>query len=303
MGTGPYRLSEWKRGSKLVLEAHPGYREAYFRGSGDPADAELVAAMKGRRVPMAGRIEVNIVDEDITRRRLFEKGDLDFVQLRGEVATRPLADGKLKPPYAARGIARHVSVEPFLFSLYFNMKDPVVGGMTHERVALRRAIAMAWDADAAVTVVLSGQAMPAGQMIPPGVTGHDPGQPPTIDMRPQRRERASGPFRIRQARSRRLPHRARRLAADSYADAADRRRLARLPDAVEAQPRCDRTAHRVELAPFQEVIKDLENGMYQMYQDGFGGAPTGYNILAQLRDPAAARQRRAVPQRGIRPGS
>ena len=37
-----------------------------------------------------------------------------------------------------------------------------------------------------------------------------------------------------------------------------------------------------KLAPFQEVIKDLENGKYQMYQGGFGGAPSGYNIFAQL---------------------
>src|SRR4029453_7874333 len=36
------------------------------------------------------------------------------------------------------------------------------------------------------------------------------------------------------------------------------------------------------VAPFQEIIKDLEKGKFQMYQGGFGGSPTGYNILAQL---------------------
>jgi hypothetical protein len=35
-----------------------------------------------------------------------------------------------------------VFAEPFTFSLYFNTKDPVVGGMTKERIALRRAIAL-----------------------------------------------------------------------------------------------------------------------------------------------------------------
>ena len=88
VGTGPYRLKEWKRGSRVVLVAHSGYREAGFPASRDPADASLVAAMKGKRVPFAGTVEISIVDEDITRLLLFEKGDIDFVQLRGEIATR-----------------------------------------------------------------------------------------------------------------------------------------------------------------------------------------------------------------------
>jgi ABC-type transport system substrate-binding protein len=281
VGTGPYRLREWKRGSRLVLEAHPSYREAYFPDSDDPANADLVAVMKGRRVPMAGRIEVNIIDEDITRLLLFEKGDLDFVQLRGEIATRLLADGRLKPQYAARGIGRHAMVEPFLFSLYFNMKNPVVGGMANERVALRRAIAMAWDGETAVKIVLSGQAIPASQMIPPGVTGHDPGLPP---------------------RSLYDPGSANALL-DRFGYARDRTGFRTAPDGsplvLSLMLRTGGTSRDVQtlwkrnleaiglrtefkLAPFQEVIKDLENGKYQMYQGGFGGSPTGYNIFAQL---------------------
>ena len=108
VGTGPYRVKEWKRGSRLILEANPNYREAYFPESDRKEDAEVVRAMKGKRVPFAGTVEVNIVDEDITRLLLFEQGGLDFVQLRGEIATRMLANGKLKPEYAAKGITRTV---------------------------------------------------------------------------------------------------------------------------------------------------------------------------------------------------
>ena len=88
VGTGPYRLKEWKRGSRLILEANPNYREAYFPESNRKEDAELVRSMKGKRIPMAGTVEVNIIDEDITRLLLFEQGNLDYVQLRGEIATR-----------------------------------------------------------------------------------------------------------------------------------------------------------------------------------------------------------------------
>jgi ABC-type transport system substrate-binding protein len=283
VGTGPYRLKEWKRGSRVVLVAHPGYREAGFPASRDPADASLVAAMKGKRVPFAGTVEISIVDEDITRLLLFEKGDIDFVQLRGEIATRLTAgDSKLKPEYAARGIARHVFVEPFLFSTYFNLKDPVIGGMGNDRVALRRAVAMSWDADTAIKVVLAGGAIPAGQLIPPGVAGHDPALPAKSIYDPGtanalldrvgygKRDRAG--FRLAPDGSPLM------LTVMLRTGGASREFQMLWKRSLEAiGVRGD-----FKLAPFQEVIKDLENGKYQMYQGGFGGAPSGYNIFAQL---------------------
>jgi ABC-type transport system substrate-binding protein len=56
------------------------------------------------------------------------------------------------------------------------MDDPVVGGYTADKVALRRAIAMAYDVGDEIRVLRKGQAIPATQMIPPGLTGHDPGR-------------------------------------------------------------------------------------------------------------------------------
>ncbi len=38
VGTGPYRLKDWRRGQKIVLEASPSFREEYFPDSSDPAD-------------------------------------------------------------------------------------------------------------------------------------------------------------------------------------------------------------------------------------------------------------------------
>ena len=58
VGTGPYRLVEWKRASRVVLEANPHYRTLAFPDSGDPAYRALVATMKGRKLPAIGRVEV-----------------------------------------------------------------------------------------------------------------------------------------------------------------------------------------------------------------------------------------------------
>jgi len=282
VGTGPYRLREWKRGSKLVLEASPTYRVAYFPESSDAADARLVRGMKGKRVPMAGTIEVNIIDEDLTRLLLFEQGGLDFVQLRGEIATRLLDNNQLKPEYAARGIARYVHYEPFLFCVYFNTRDAVIGGMSNDRIALRRAIAMAWDTDELIRIVLAGQAAPANQMIMPGVTGHDP----TLAVKSMYDPKTANALLDRFGYDRR--------DVEGFRKAPDGSRLA-----IALTLRTGGTSRETQtlwkknmeaiglrtqftLAPFQDVIKDLEKGKFQIYLGGFGGSPSGYNIFAQL---------------------
>ena len=244
VGTGPYRLREWKRGSRIVLEANPGYRTLRFPDSDDPRHAALVRSMRGKTLPQVGVVEISVIEEDVTRLLEFDRGGLDYVVLRGETANRPLANGALRPEYVARGIARHVLTEPFLFSIYFNMNDPATGGMTTERIALRRAIALGFDVDNLVKVVYAGQARPANQMAPPGVTGHDPALP----ARP-RADPAAARALLDRVGYRNLDADGYRLTPDGTAADADpvaalRRDLARDRDPVEAGHERARPAHR-----------------------------------------------------------
>ena len=302
VGTGPFRVKEWKRGSRLILEANPNYREAYFPDSDRKEDADLVRSMKGRRVPFVGTVEVNIIDEDITRLLLFEQGGLDFVQLRGEIATRLLADGKLKPEYAARGITRTVIAEPFLFSLYFNMKDPVIGGMSNERIALRRAIALGWDADTLIKVVLADQAIPANQMIPPGVGGHDPELPVKSLYDPATARALLDRFGYDKRDPDGFRTRARRLAPDAHAVAAHRRRHARGADAVEEEHGGDRLADRVQRravpgdhqGPGEGEVPDVPGRLRRV-------ALGLQRACAAARQAAAAGEHRAIRQCRLRP--
>ena len=57
---------------------------------------------------------------------------------------------------------------------YFNMEDPVVGGYTPEKVALRRAIELAYDIGREIHIVRRGQAIAAQAPMPPGTSGYDP---------------------------------------------------------------------------------------------------------------------------------
>jgi len=282
VGTGPYRLREWKRGSRVVLEANSRYRPLGFPESSDPANAALVRRMQGKTLPQIGVIEINLIEEDITRLLEFDRGRLDYVALRGEVANRLLANGKLKPEYVARGIARHVYAEPFLFALYFNVADAVVGGMSNERVALRRAMALALDRKNLVDVVFAGQAMPANQLVPPGVTGHDP----TLSTKPQYDPAAAKSLLDRSGYG--------NLDAEGYRKGPDGKPLTVILSvasgdrAREIQTWWKKSMNAIGLrtqfrvTPFQDFIKETDAGNFQVKVDGYGGTPSGYGELIQL---------------------
>ncbi len=282
VGTGPYRLREWRRGSRIVLEANPGYRTLRFPGSADPAHAALVRSMQGKALPQVGVVEISIIEEDTTRLLEFERGNLDYIEVRGEPATRLLAQGRVKPEIAARGVTRHAFHEPFLFAFHFNVADPVLGGMGSERVALRRAIALALDMATLVDVVYAGQGTPANQIVPPGVGGHDAALPakPLYDPAAAKALLDRFGYGKRDARGFRLaPDGAPLVVTFTLRSGAVSREIQTLVkrnlDAVGLQT-------EFHVTPFQDAIKELIAGRYQIFFSGFGGSASGYPQLSQL---------------------
>jgi ABC-type transport system substrate-binding protein len=294
VGTGPYRLREWKVGSRIVLEANPNYRTLRFPASNKPADAELERSMRGRTFPQIGVIDISVIEEDTTLLLEFERGALDYVELRAEIANRLLANDKLKPEYAARGIVRHARLEPFLFFVDFNMTDPVVGGTSREKIALRRAIAMGLDTQNLVDVVYAGQGQPANQMIPPGVSGHDPAAP------------AKSLYDAAAARTLLDRFGYDKRDTEGYRKAPDGKpltvvlslRAAAISREMQTLWKRDMDAIGIRIdfhvTPFQDFVKELIAGQYQMSAAGFGGIPTGDGILELLdsRQPPFANQSR-----------
>ena len=177
VGTGPYRLVEWKRGSKVVLEANPHYRTIAFPASSDPAHKALIASMSGRRLPAIGRVEVSIIEEPNPEFLSFEQGLLDLLAFGSETTRRVLDGDRLKPEFVKRGVVYLRQPAPFLTFTYFNLEDPTVGGYSTSQVALRRAIAMGFDTGELIRVLFAGMALPANQLLPPGVSGHDTSMP------------------------------------------------------------------------------------------------------------------------------
>jgi ABC-type transport system substrate-binding protein len=178
VGTGPYRLAFWKRSSKLVFEASPGFREEIFDGEPGAGDAEgqaILAAQKGKHLPMVGRVEVYIIEEAQPRWLAFlnEEHDLAF-EVSPEFANIAWPNNTLAPNLRKRGIRMAQVPGLDLTFAYFNMEDAVVGGYTPEKVALRRAISLAYNTRDEIAIVRKGQAILANAPYSPGVAGYDP---------------------------------------------------------------------------------------------------------------------------------
>jgi ABC-type transport system substrate-binding protein len=175
VGTGPYMLTRWARASKISLEANPNYHGFIwsFQPGEDPRDREIVARMKGRKMPLIGRIEISVIEEEQSRWLAFQRGELDVLLLPGTFAPVAMPGNKLSPALAERGVTINQLIDPEITYTFFNMRDPLLGGFAKEKVALRRAIAMAYDTAEEVRVVRKDQAVEVQSPIPQGIAGFD----------------------------------------------------------------------------------------------------------------------------------
>jgi ABC-type transport system substrate-binding protein len=82
--------------------------------------------------------------------------------------------GKVAPHLAKKGVRGEVTLQSDVTFHYFNMEDPVVGGMQPHQVALRRAIGLGMDVQREIRLVRRGLAIPAQGPVLPHTTAYDP---------------------------------------------------------------------------------------------------------------------------------
>ncbi len=177
VGSGPFLVGEWKRSDKIVLLANPDFRETIFHAGPNvaPQDRALAASLEGKKLPLVDRVEVRIVEEYQSRMLGFLKGEFDYIeQVPESMIDMVLAGGQLKPELAQKGIV--LSRFPVLqtYYMWMNMDDPVIGGYSRPRLALRRAIALGYNSAEDVALLKKGLALPAQSPLPPDVLGYDP---------------------------------------------------------------------------------------------------------------------------------
>ncbi len=179
VGTGAYRLAEWRRSSRIVLERNLGFREVLYDeqpSADDPQGQAIAKLMRGKRLPLIDRIEVAIIEETQPRWLSFLNAQSDFLErLPNEFANVVIPNNKLAPNLVKQGVKMDQAplVDVTLAAL-FNQENPIVGGYTPDKVALRRAIALAYNSDEEVRLVRKNQAVVAQGAIAPLAFGYDP---------------------------------------------------------------------------------------------------------------------------------
>jgi len=178
VGTGPFRLAQWRRSSLIVLERNPAYRPRVWEASPDAADAEgqaIAAKLRGRRLPLIDRVEISIIEESQPRWLSFLNGQQDYIdRLPNEFIEAAMPGGRVAPHLAKQGVRGVITLASDVTFTYFNMEDPVVGGLQPQHVALRRAIGLATDVEREIRLVRRGMAIPAQSPVMPHLTGYDP---------------------------------------------------------------------------------------------------------------------------------
>lgn len=178
VGTGPFRLAQWRRASRIVLERNPTYREVTYDArpaADDAAGQALLERFKGRRLPMIDRVEIAVIENDQPRWLAFVNGDADFIDRVPEsFIDIAMPGGKLARNLQKRHIQAWRQLMPDENLTVFNMEDAVVGGSSPEHVALRRAIALGIDLPRENRLARHGQMIPAQSQAVPFTSGYDP---------------------------------------------------------------------------------------------------------------------------------
>ncbi|MEO7108735.1 MAG: ABC transporter substrate-binding protein, partial [Rhodoferax sp.] len=70
VGTGPFKLDQWTRSSKITFIKNPNFREEFYNAeppADDPVAQAVYQKMKGKRLPMVDRVELSIIEENQPR--------------------------------------------------------------------------------------------------------------------------------------------------------------------------------------------------------------------------------------------
>jgi len=186
VGTGPFLLrreEDWERTKSITLFRNPQYRDERFPETGGENRQEAA----GQKLPIVDRIEITFFQEDQPMWLEWKADHLDFVTVPAENFREAFTKRSrtLKSEWEEQGVISYpVKLLDFIFH-GFNMEDPLVGGYTEEKKALRRAIHLAVDLGEINDTFYNGINTIYDGPIPPGLDGYPPnGRAPSSNRGP-----------------------------------------------------------------------------------------------------------------------
>jgi peptide/nickel transport system substrate-binding protein len=157
-GTGPFRVSDWQPGEKLVLAAN----EDYWGGR-----------------PFLNSVEIEFGKSWHDQMVSLELGKADVIELPPDQARRVKMEG--------RRVSQSAPIE--LMALVF-LRDV----QTPQEAKLRNALELSVDRPSIKNVLLQGEGDSAGGLLPNWITGYEFLFPDEFDMQKAQQERAEVPY-------------------------------------------------------------------------------------------------------------
>lgn len=144
IGTGPFRMKEWKKGSHVILERHPAYWKS------------------GR--PYLDQIVLRVLPDGASRAIAVEKGEVDLAPMSGLPPAEIQRLGKLPGLVASQEGSEGLG--PIMWLEVNNRSKPL------SDVRVRQALSLAIDRRKLVDVIWYGQGKPASGPIVSGNPNH-----------------------------------------------------------------------------------------------------------------------------------
>jgi len=172
VGTGPFAVKVWRRGSYIEAVKNPTYRVDLYPSEGEEGDLEKgLLADAGRQMPFVDKIIWRIVDEDQPRWFMFQQGNIDITSIPKDNFGQAMSSMmKMTPEMQERNIRFAAFQEPGGFWIDFNMEDELVG----KNKPLRLAVSKSFDRERFIELFLNGRGVVAYGFIPPNMLSYDP---------------------------------------------------------------------------------------------------------------------------------
>ena len=169
VGTGPFILSTWDRGRKIILDRNPTYHADFYPTEGALKFRKLgMLADAGKPIPFLDRISIDVIKEQQPAWLNFMRGNEDMIGIPKDNFQQAIAGQmNLAPALASKGIHLSIETGTTFFYISFNMKDKLIGGNTY----LRQAFSSAIDRGKWIQIFTNNTGKKMVSALPPGIPG------------------------------------------------------------------------------------------------------------------------------------
>ena len=172
VGTGAYRIKQYEKGHRIILERNPNFRHETYPSEGEPGDEEKgLLRDAGQKLPFVDEFVYTTIKEPTARWNLFLQGYMDVSSVPRMAFERVITEaGTLSERMKAKGVQLSRSKELTTFYYAFNMDDPLLG----KNQKLRQAVSCAINTAEYIELFANGLGEVAQSPLPPGMFGYDP---------------------------------------------------------------------------------------------------------------------------------